>query len=64
MKWIMGLWYRRLRGIDLKILWPACVRQASSLDVARGAFALHAFNDKAWLFLGEQAIYDAIDGLR
>lgn len=48
--------YRRLRQIDLEILWPACKDQAETLHDARIAFALHAMNDKAWLALGEEEV--------
>jgi hypothetical protein len=63
MKWILGLWCARLRRIDMKILWPACVDGAQSLDHAKAAFAAHAFHDPAWQFLGEQETYNFIDAL-
>jgi hypothetical protein len=56
MRWLLNLWYRRLRSIDLEILWPACRDNAKDLDYARAAFALHAFNDEAWIVLGEEEI--------
>jgi hypothetical protein len=62
MNWLKSLWYRHLRRIDMQILWPACVEKAPDLEHARAAFALHAFNDPAWLALGE-GIYSAIDHL-
>ncbi len=68
MKWLRGLWYARLRRIDLQILWPACKEQAArterQLDHAKAAFAHHAFHDKAWLFLGDAEIARRIDGLK
>lgn len=63
MKRIRGLWYAHLRKIDLKILWPACKAQARDMEHAKAAFAAHAFNDRAWTFLGERAVYDFIEGL-
>jgi hypothetical protein len=56
-------WYRRLRRLDLQILWPSCKKQASDLDNAKAAFAVHAFHDRAWLILGEAGIYRIIDDL-
>lgn len=48
-RWIARLWRRRLRSIDLQVLWPECVRQAPSIEMARVAFAMHAFHDSAWM---------------
>lgn len=48
LKWIARMWRRRLRKIDLQTLWPACVQKASSITMARAAFATHAFHDEAW----------------
>lgn len=62
-KWLMNRWYGRMRSIDLKILWPACVAHAPSLDHAKAAFAVHAFSDPAWMVLGERAVYESIDKL-
>lgn len=68
---MMGLWKRlmdfyddRRRAIDLKILWPTCVRFADDLHQAKAAFALHAFNDPAWVSLGEEEIKRRIDALK
>jgi hypothetical protein len=63
MKWLMGMWYRRLRGIDMDVLWPECCRHAQSLDHAKAAFASHAFHDKAWMVLGHDEVYRLIDAL-
>lgn len=49
-------WHVNLRRSDLSILWPSCVLGAKgNADIARAAFATHAFNDEAWLdhFTGE-----------
>ena len=54
-------WYRRLRRIDMQVLWPACVEKAPDLDHAKAAFAAHAFNDPAWLVLGLPEIMRQID---
>jgi hypothetical protein len=63
MKWLLGLWHKRQRAIDIQLLWPSCRDHASDLDLAKAAFALHAFRDHAWLELGEAEIYRIIDGL-
>ena len=62
-RWLTALWYARLRNIDMQVLWPSCLAQARDLDHAKAAFAVHAFNDPAWMFLGRDAVYRAIDGL-
>ena len=64
MNWILGLWYARLRRIDLSILWPSCKKQARDLEHAKAAFACHAMNDRAWLFLGQQRVCEIIDRLQ
>lgn len=64
MRWLRSLWYARLRKIDMDILWPTCRDQAKNLDNARAAFAVHAMNDPAWMFLGEEAACQIIDGLK
>jgi hypothetical protein len=67
---VSALWRSRQRRIDLDILWPVCKREAlaryapdEALDRARAAFAYHAFNDPAWLCLGEEMIVAHIDKL-
>jgi hypothetical protein len=62
-RWLWGLWYAQQRRIDLLILWPCCVAAAPTLDLARGAFAMHALADPAWQFLGEDEIFRRIDRL-
>jgi hypothetical protein len=62
-RWLVGLWYGRMRRIDLEILWPTCKREAPDMDHAKAAFAVHAFNDRAWLVLGDRAIIEAIEAL-
>ncbi len=62
-RWLKSAWYARLRRIDMKILWPECANQASDLDHAKAAFAVHAFNDPAWQILGEDRIKEFIDSL-
>lgn len=63
MRWILGFWYNRTRKLDLEILWPICKKQAKDLDSAKAAFAVHAYNDPGWLFLGKDNIYKIIDEL-
>jgi hypothetical protein len=62
-RWLIRRWHARQRTIDLDILWPSCKNLAPDLDHAKAAFAVHAYHDPAWLELGEDAIYDFIDGL-
>jgi hypothetical protein len=64
MNWVMRRWRERQRAIDLQVLWPACVENAGGdLDLARAAFAAHAYHDKAWLCLGEEEIFRRVDAL-
>ena len=63
MRYLLSLWYRQCRRIDLKILWPICKEKARDSDHAKATFAMHAFNDPAWLFLGENEIKRQIDAL-
>ena len=60
---IRSLWYARLRHIDIKLLWPVCLKGASDLDHAKAAFAIHCFNDPAWLDLGEDRLFEFMDKL-
>ncbi len=62
-RWVADWHYARLRRIDLQILWPTCRREAQDIDLAKAAFAYHAFNDPAWLWLGEDEIVRQIDAL-
>ncbi len=63
-RWLLNWWHKRQRAIDLQILWPSCREVAQgNLDAARAAFAVHAFQDEAWLCLGEDEIKRIIDGL-
>jgi hypothetical protein len=64
MKWIINWWHKRQRDIDLAILWPSCRDLAPDLDHAKAAFAAHAFQDAAWLSLGEDEIIHRIGELR
>ena len=64
MNWLRGIWYARLRRIDMQILWPSCKAQASDLNQAKAAFAVHCFHDRAWMFLGEGETYRIIDALQ
>lgn len=60
---IANWWRNRQRSIDLQILWPICCEQAADLDHAKMVFAVHAFNDPAWLSLGNDGIKSFIDNL-
>ncbi|HEX5211637.1 MAG TPA: hypothetical protein VFW22_07880 [Pseudolabrys sp.] len=61
--WLLNKWRAHQRAIDLEILWPVCRKQASDLDHAKAAFAVHAFHDPAWLNLGEEEIIRRIEAL-
>lgn len=63
MQTLANWWRERQRRIDLMILWPVCKEHATDLEHAKAAFAVHAFNDRAWLALGRPAIIKAIDKL-
>ena len=63
-RWLQGLWHARQRKIDMDVLWPSCIAQARDLDHAKAAFAVHAFNDPAWMFLGRDAVHSFIDDLQ
>jgi len=58
--WLADLWHAQKRSIDMDILWPTCKSEAEkaglTMDHAKAAFAFHAFNDNAWLVLGEEEI--------
>ncbi len=49
-------WNHRCRELDLQILWPECVAGTPTLDHAKATFALHAYNDPAWIALGPEEI--------
>jgi len=63
MKWLLNWWHARQRAIDLRILWPACKKQAPDLDHARAAFAVHAFDDPAWCCLDDEEVVRRISQL-
>ena len=60
---ILAWWRARQRAIDIAILWPICVERAPNIDRAKAAFALHAFNDPAWLALGEDELIRRIEAM-
>ena len=41
-------WNRRRREIDVQVLWPQCLRQAGSREVAKRAFRTHMELDPAY----------------
>lgn len=48
-------WNRRLRKIDIDILWPTvCRRCQDDPEGARNVFHLHVCMDPAWMDLTEQ----------
>jgi hypothetical protein len=56
LKYLRDRYNARRRALDIQILWPACKEQAATIDYARAAFAMHAFNDEAWTCLGDEEI--------
>jgi hypothetical protein len=50
--------------MDLLLLWPACKEQARDLDHAKAAFAVHAFNDPAWVRFYEGDLCRVINELQ
>lgn len=62
-RWLLSLWHRQQRAIDLAVLWPACRQHARTLEHARAAFASHALSDPAWRELGEAEISRQINAL-
>lgn len=63
LRWIRDRWYRRLRRIDLEILWPSCKSEAPDLIHAKAVFALHCFNDRVWMRLGHDEVCRIINEL-
>jgi hypothetical protein len=53
---ILAWWRARQRKIDVATLWPQCLAGANDIDHALLAFTVHAFNDPAWLALGEEEL--------
>ena len=61
--WLRSWWYAHLRQADVHILWPICKEHAGSLDLAKAAFAVHVYHDRAWRILGQEEINRCIDEL-
>jgi hypothetical protein len=65
--WLMDWWHERRRSTDLQTLWPviraSALNMGLGIDTARAAFAVHAFNDSAWLVLGADEVARVIEGL-
>ena len=63
-RWILGMYYARLRRLDIEVLWPEIRDKAPNIAEARKAFIRHADCDPAWLFLGVAKIDEIIGGLK
>lgn len=61
--WCWAKWNAYRRALDMRYLWPSCKKYARDLDHAKAAFAVHAFNDEAWMCLGKDEVYRRIDRL-
>ncbi len=55
----------RRRSFDLDVLWPACKEGSEgSIEHAKAAFAVHAFNDRAWTdYFSKEELKAFIDAL-
>lgn len=62
-KYIMNLWHKRQRDLDIKILWPICKKRTLCLAEAKGIFMVHCFMDPAWNYLDDKTLADYIDEL-
>lgn len=61
---IQEWWWARQRKIDMELLWPSIKKLCNGdLVAARAAFAVHAFNDPAWVRHYEESLYSFIDAL-
>ena len=52
-RFIQAAWYRRLRRIDLEIVWPAGKKAAQNIATAREMFLYHTSIERAWQILGD-----------
>ena len=64
LKRIRSWWWPQQRTQDLLILWPVCKANAPTLDHAKAAFAVHAFNDPAWYAHYGEQLPDIIEALK
>jgi hypothetical protein len=60
---LLRWWYVVVRELDKRLLWPACRDFAEDIEQARGAFAIHAFQEPAWLVLGPAEVVRRIEAL-
>lgn len=63
-RWLQNWLWARQRAIDLAVLWPQCKEIAPDLDHARAAFAVHAFNDPAWVRYYKDRLVNVIGELK
>jgi hypothetical protein len=54
--WVWRLYAKRLRRLDVEVLWPELKAAAANIDEARMAFEDHAIRDPAWLVLSMDEI--------
>ena len=63
-RWFAARRRKRLRRIDMDVLWPICLKGAKDLNHAKMALAVHAVNDPAWRGdYSEEEILEFIDRL-
>lgn len=63
LSWLRARWARRLREIDIEILWPAMRDVAYTLVEARRVFRLHTTIDHAWSKLSGEEIDKILEEL-
>ena len=61
---IISWWRHRQRRIDVKILWPICKAQTTSIGDARKVFYVHCMMDTAWRSLPLDDIINEINALK
>lgn len=63
--WLRDWFWARQRRIDRECLWPACKDMAGGdLHRAHEAFFLHAFNDKAWVMVYGENLWQEVIKMR
>lgn len=64
LKWLREWWWARQREQDMQLLWPVCKEQAPTLEHAKAAFAVHAYDDPCWIdYYGHDELRAFIDNL-
>jgi len=48
LRWLAKEWRKRLRSLDMALLWPEFLREARDTNHAKAAFMFHCVRDSAW----------------